>query len=139
MISIARNVFLDESKIIYQAVRSSGPGGQHVNKVSTAIMLKYVVKFQDYPSWFLTQLKNNAGSLFSKNDEITIKAQSFRSQSRNKDDAFQRLFALFKQSAIRPKKRIKTIPSRSSNEKRISVKKKLSAKKNLRKPPILDD
>ena len=139
MIHITDSITINDDQIDFKAVRSSGPGGQHVNKVSTAIMLKYVVKFQDYPIWFLTQLKKNAGSLFSKNDEITIKAQSFRSQSRNKDDAFQRLVALFKQSAIRSKKRIKTVPSRSSNEKRISVKKKLSSKKSLRKPPILDD
>ena len=139
MISIAETIFLDESKIIYQAVRSSGPGGQHVNKVSTAILLKYDVLTQNYPSWFLTQLKLNAGSQFSKNGVITLKAQSYRSQARNKDDALTRLIQLFKQSAIRPIKRMKTIPPKSVNQNRLTLKKLKSKKKILRKPPKLDE
>jgi ribosome-associated protein len=139
MIHITDSITIFENQIDFKAIRSSGPGGQHVNKVSTAISLKYDVLTQNYPSWFLTQLKLNAGSQFSKNGIIILKAQSYRSQVRNKDDALTRLIHLFKQSAIRPIKRIKTIPAKSVNQNRLTLKKLQSKKKILRKPPKLDE
>ena len=139
MIHITDSITINDDQIEFKAVRSSGPGGQHVNKVSTAILLKYDVMTQNYPSWFLTQLKLNAGSQFSKNGVIILKAQSYRSQARNKDDALTRLIQLFKQSAIRPIKRIKTIPPESVKQNRLNLKKLQSKKKNLRKPPKLDE
>ena len=139
MIHITDSIMINDEKIDFKSVRSSGPGGQHLNKVSTAILLKYNVLTQNYPSWFITQLKLNAGSQFSKNGVIILKAQSHRSQARNKDDAITRLIQLFKQSAIRPIKRIKTIPPKSVNQNRLNLKKLQSKKKNLRKPPKLDE
>jgi|TARA_B100000809_G_scaffold57953_1_gene54194 ribosome-associated protein len=139
MIHITDSITIFENQIDFKAIRSSGPGGQHVNKVSTAISLKYDVLTQNYPSWFLTQLKLNAGSQFSKNGIIILKAQSYRSQVRNKDDALTRLIHLFKQSAIRPRKRMKTIPPKSVNQNRLTLKKLQSKKKILRKPPKLDE
>ena len=139
MIHITDSITINDDQIEFKAVRSSGPGGQHVNKVSTAILLKYDVLTQNYPSWFLTQLKLNAGSQFSKNGVIILKAQSYRSQARNKDDALKRLIQLFNQSAVRPIKRMKTIPSKSVNQNRLTLKKLRSKKKNLRKPPKLDE
>jgi len=139
MIHITDSITINDDQIDFKAVRSSGPGGQHVNKVSTAILLKYDVLTQNYPSWFLTQLKLNAGSQFSKNGVIILKAQSYRSQSRNKDDALTRLIQLFKKSAIQPKKRMKTIPPKSVNQNRLTLKKLQSKKKILRKPPKLDE
>ena len=139
MIHITDSITINDDQIDFKAVRSSGPGGQHVNKVSTAILLKYDVLTQNYPSWFLTQLKLNAGSQFSKNGIIILKAQSYRSQARNKDDALTRLIHLFKKSAIRPLKRMKTNPPKSVNQNRLTLKKLQSKKKNLRKPPKLDE
>ena len=139
MIHITDTITINDDKIDFKAVRSSGPGGQHVNKVSTAILLKYDVLTQNYPSWFLTQLKLNAGSQFSKNGIIILKAQSYRSQARNKDDALTRLIQLFKKSAIQPIKRMKTIPPKSVNQNRLNLKKLQSKKKKLRKPPKLDE
>ena len=139
MIHITDSITIFENQIDFKAIRSSGPGGQHVNKVSTAISLKYDVLTQNYPSWFLTQLKLNAGSQFSKNGIIILKAQSYRSQVRNKDDALTRLIHLFKQSANRPIKRMKTIPAKSVNQNRLNLKKLQSKKKILRKPPKLDE
>ena len=139
MIHITDSITINDTQIDFKAVRSSGPGGQHVNKVSTAILLKYDVMTQNYPSWFLTQLKLNAGSQFSKNGIIILKAQSYRSQTRNKDDALTRLIQLFKKSAIQPIKRMKTIPPKSVNQNRLNLKKLQSKKKNLRKPPKLDE
>ena len=139
MIHITDSITINDDQIDFKAVRSSGPGGQHVNKVSTAILLKYDVLTQNYPSWFLTQLKLNAGSQFSKNGIIILKAQSYRSQARNKDDALTRLIHLFKKSAIRQRKRMKTIPPKSVNQNRLTLKKLQSKKKILRKPPKLDE
>ena len=139
MIHITDSITINDDQIDFKAVRSSGPGGQHVNKVSTAILLKYDLMTQNYPSWFLTQLKLNAGSQFSKNGIIILKAQSYRSQARNKDDALTRLIQLFKKSAIQPKKRMKTIPPKSVNQNRLTLKKLQSKKKILRKPPKLDE
>ena len=139
MIHITDSITINDDQIDFKAVRSSGPGGQHVNKVSTAILLKYDVLTQNYPSWFLTQLKLNAGSQFSKNGIIILKAQSYRSQARNKDDALTRLIHLFKISAIRPIKRMKTIPPKRVNQNRLTLKKIQSKKKILRKPPKLDE
>ena len=139
MIHITDSITIFENQIDFKAIRSSGPGGQHVNKVSTAISLKYDVLTQNYPSWFLTQLKLNAGSQFSKNGIIILKAQSYRSQVRNKDDALTRLIHLFKQSAIRPRKRMKTIPPKSVNQNRLTLKKLQIKKKILRKRPKLDE
>ena len=139
MIHITDTITINDDQINFKAVRSSGPGGQHVNKVSTAILLKYDVLTQNYPSWFLTQLKLNAGSQFSKNGVIILKAQSYRSQARNKDDALTRLIQLFKKSAIQPIKRMKTIPPKSVNQNRLNLKKLQSKKKILRKPPKLDE
>ena len=139
MIHITDSITINDDQIDFKAVRSSGPGGQHVNKVSTAILLKYDVMTQNYPSWFLTQLKLNAGSQFSKNGIIILKAQSYRSQARNKDDALTRLIQLFKKSAIQPKKRMKTIPPKIVNQNRLTLKKLQSKKKILRKPPKLDE
>ena len=139
MIYITDSITIYDDQIDFKAVRSSGPGGQHVNKVSTAILLKYDALTQNYPSWFLTQLKLNAGSQLSKNGVIILKAQSYRSQARNKDDALKRLIQLFKQSAIQPIKRMKTIPPKSVNQNRLTLKKLQSKKKILRKPPKLDE
>lgn len=139
MIHITDFITINDDQIDFKAVRSSGPGGQHVNKVSTAILLKYDILTQNYPSWFLTQLKLNAGSQLSKNGIIILKAQSYRSQTRNKYDALTRLIHLFKISAIRPIKRMKTIPPKSVNQNRLTLKKLQSKKKILRKPPKLDE
>tara|TARA_B100000029_G_scaffold144282_3_gene139485 strand:+ start:85 stop:504 length:420 start_codon:yes stop_codon:yes gene_type:complete len=139
MIPIVDAIAIHEDQITFQAVRSSGPGGQHVNKVSTAIVLKYPIEFNDYPGWFVQQLKSNAGSQISKEGVITIRAQSHRSQARNKEDALNRLIELFKKSAVKPKHRKKTKPPRRAKESRLLQKKRQSEKKNLRKPPKLDD
>jgi len=139
VITITDSIAIDESLVTYKAVRSSGPGGQHVNKVATAIVLQYSVVRMDYPDWFLHQLKSNAGSKFSKDGTITIKAQSYRSQTRNKVESFKRLVRLFQLSSIRAKQRKMTTPTKGALEKRLSNKRKKSEKKILRKPPSLDD
>ena len=139
MIQVSDIIAIFEDKIIYKAVRSSGPGGQHVNKVSTAIVLQYDITCHSYPEWFLINLKKNGGNLVSKNGVLNIKSRSYRSHSRNKEDALNRMVYLFKQSAQKPIKRKKTRPPKRVNENRLLNKKKQSQKKQLRKPLGPDD
>ena len=139
MIKINNKISIFDEKLKFKAIKSTGPGGQHVNKVSTGIILQYNILSHSYPKWFIDNLKNKINSKkLSKNGIITIKATNYRSQSRNKKDAIDRLIILFKKCSIKKKIRKKTRPPASSNEKRINDKKKLSKKKNLRKPPVID-
>ena len=134
MIFINEKISIIEKKISYKAIKSSGPGGQNINKVSTGIHLQYNLNHQDYPIWFINNLKKHSSSLLSKNGVLTIKANSFRSQIRNKEDALKRMIKLFKKSSQIKKKRIKTVPSKTSQKNRMESKKRRSLKKELRKP-----
>ena len=140
MIDIANGIKIFDKKIKYQAIRSNGPGGQHVNKVSTAIILKYNLNVHNYPEWFLKSIKINANNaqLSSKNI-ITIKSNRFRSQLKNKRNATDRLISLLKRSSKRKKSRKKTLPTKKSIETRLLRKKINSKKKILRKKPDFDD
>ena len=139
MINISEKISIYDDKIKFKAVRSTGPGGQHVNKVSTGIVLKYDISNIDYPKWFITNLKSNIKSnkLF-KDGIFTIEANNFRSQIRNRKDAIERFKIIFKKNSRKLKKRKKTSPSLESNEKRLKNKKILSQKKSLRKSPSID-
>ena len=140
MIDIANGIKLFDKKIEYQAIRSNGPGGQHVNKVSTAIILKYNLNVHNYPEWFLKSIKINANNAqLSNKNIITIKSNRFRSQLKNKRDATKRLISLLERSSKRKKSRKKTLPTKKSIETRLLRKKINSRKKILRKKPDFDD
>ena len=140
MIDIANGIKLFDKKIEYQAIRSNGPGGQHVNKVSTAIILKYNLNAHNYPEWFLKSIEKNANNAQLSNENIiTIKSSRYRSQLRNKRDATSRLISLLKRSSKRKKIRKKTLPTNKSIETRLLRKKINSKKKILRKKPDIDD
>ena len=114
---------IKESELHFSYVRSSGPGGQHVNKVSTAVQLKYNVMQSDIPEELKQRFNDRYRNRISKNGFLTITAQSFKSQKKNKDDAVSRLEKLFSDIKIQTK-RIPTKPSRGSKVKRIEGKKK---------------
>ena len=140
MIDIANGIKLFDKKIEYQAIRSTGPGGQHVNKVSTAIILKYNLNVHNYPEWFLESIKINANNAqLSNKNIITIKSNRFRSQLKNKREATDRLISLLKRSSKRKRSRKKTLPTKKSIETRLLRKKINSKKKILRKKPDFDD
>ena len=140
MVVINSQIRIFTNEIKFQAIRSGGPGGQHVNKVSTAVILKYDVSNQQYPRWFLNALRNNLNSSqISENKVITIKSSKYRSQKRNKEEAINRLTRLFKKSCERDKYRRKTHPPKRSKEKRLLTKRINSEKKSLRKKPNIYD
>ena len=139
MIHIKDNIVIFENSISYRAIRSSGAGGQHVNKVATGIHLKYNIKQHHYPLWFVDKLKKLSGNLLSDSGDLILKATSYRSQSRNKEDALKRLIKLFKKASQVQKKRIKTRPPLSVKRKRLDSKRKQSEKKGLRKSPKIYD
>jgi len=129
---------IKESELHLSFVRSRGPGGQNVNKVSTAVQLRYNIVKADIPEdikeRFCEQYKNK----ISKNGDVIIVAQSHRTQNKNKIDAINRLESLFSDIKI-PVKRIATKPSRSSQVKRVESKKKRSVLKKNRKKVMLDE
>ena len=140
MIDIGKGIKLFDKKIEFQAIRSNGPGGQNVNKVSTAIILKYNLNVHNYPEWFLKSIKINANNAqLSNKNIITIKSNRFRSQLKNKRDATNRLISLLKRSSKRKKSRKETLPTKRSIETRLLRKKINSKKKILRKKPDIDD
>ena len=129
---------IKESELHFSYVRSSGPGGQHVNKVSTAVQLKYNVMQSEIPEELKQRFNERYRNRISKNGFLTITAQSFKSQKKNKDDAVSRLEKLFSDIKIQTK-RIPTKPSRGSKVKRIEGKKKRSVIKKSRMKVNLDD
>ena len=129
---------IKESELHFSFVRSSGPGGQHVNKVSTAVQLKYNINESDISEELKQRFISTYGKRISKNGFITIIAQSFKSQKKNKDDAINRLEKLFNDIKIQAR-RIPTKPSRSSKVKRVENKKKRSQVKKSRMKVSLDD
>ena len=139
MTQISDQISINDQEIQYEAVRSSGPGGQHVNKVSTAVVLKYPVSPQHFPDWFIRRLKKASGRQMSKDGILIIKAQNYRSQARNKKTAFDRLVTLFTNAAKRPKPRKKSKVPKKAIESRLKNKKIRSQKKQLRKSPNRDD
>ena len=88
MIHIYKNISIDDSKIRYQRIRCSGPGGQNVNKVSSGIRLQYDLKNCRYPGWFIKKLKKNGKKYISESEIINIKSISYRTQRRNKKEVF---------------------------------------------------
>ena len=120
---IHHKIKINEDKIKYKPILSSGSGGQNVNKVATAIMLKYDLKIHGYPTWFLSRIKNIYGNKISNDNIITIKSNRYRSQKLNRREAFNKLIEIFKESAKILKPRKKTRPSKKQTLKRLTEKK----------------
>jgi ribosome-associated protein len=140
MIRIAADIFLDEEDLHWSFVRSGGPGGQNVNKVSTAVQLRFnAASSRALPDDVRRRLIKLAGKRATDEGEIIIIARTERSQERNRQEALQRLGALIEKALVRPKRRIKTRPSGASKEKRLSSKHIRAKTKTMRRSGAGDE
>jgi ribosome-associated protein len=132
MLHISSHVFIPDSEIDIHAMRSQGAGGQNVNKVSSAIHLQFDISASSLPPFYKEELLKLKDHRISEEGVITIKAQQYRSQERNREDALARLTELIQSVAIPRKKRRATKPTKGSQNRRIESKKKQGRLKTLR-------
>ena len=131
---VTDSIAIDESELTEDFVRSSGPGGQNVNKLATAVQLRFDARRSpSLPNDVALRLMRLAGSRLTKDGVIVITAQSHRTQERNRQDARDRLIQLIRQAAVAPRKRRPTKPTKASREKRLESKKRRGSIKGMRR------
>ena len=138
MIYIAPNIRLSVHEVEFNATLAQGPGGQNVNKVNTAIQLRFDITTSSLPREVKQRLLRMADTRITKDGVLVIKAKEERSQLRNRDEALERLKAIIRQALVVPKKRIATRPKKSSVRKRLDSKTKRGLIKQQRKS-VTDD
>jgi ribosome-associated protein len=139
MIRVTAHIDIDERELEEQFVRASGPGGQNVNKLSTAVQLRFDVRHSpSLSSDVRARLERLAGSRLTRDGVLVIIAQRHRTQGRNRQDALDRLLDLIRRAAVAPIKRRPTKPTRASRERRIEGKKRRAGIKHRRTKPSFD-
>lgn len=134
MIRVTRQIGIDEREIEESFVRASGPGGQNVNKLATAVQLRFNVRgSRSLPPDVRARLERLAGSRLTRDGVLVIIAQRHRTQARNRDDALNRLLDLVRRAAVAPRPRRPTKPPKASRERRIEGKKRRAGIKRLRR------
>ncbi len=133
LIRIAAGIAIDERELQESFIRSAGPGGQNVNKVATAVQLRFdVAASPSLPAELKERLRALAGRRLSAGGELMIEASRFRTRERNREDALQRLVALLQAAAERPKARKPTRPTAGSKQRRLEGKRQRAATKAKR-------
>jgi ribosome-associated protein len=140
MIRITDRISIDEQELEEQFIRASGPGGQNVNKLASAVQLRFDVRRSpSLPDDVRPRLERLAGRRLTNDGVLVITAQRHRTQERNREDARQRLIDLIREASVAPRPRRPTRPSRASREQRLQSKKRRATTKGLRRDrPALD-
>jgi len=138
MIIVSASISIPLSEVDFVGIRASGPGGQNVNKVSSAVHLRFDINKSSLPLAFQQRLMALRDRRISRDGVIVIKAGRHRSQEKNRAEALQRLQALLRSATLTPKPRKATRPSRSSQQKRMDRKAQHVQKKALRSKPAIE-